>query len=129
MGIAAYNAFVLWKLKHPEWKATVTHKRRDFLIALGKSLVIPHIQNRNRFGLHQYIQHSIRLILNEDVHPPAQDTAVATGRCFLCSRNRDRKCRNRCAHCNRFICREHCAFNAVCHGCEHPGGRLFQDDE
>lgn len=89
IGIAAYNSFVIWRMVHPEWKANLSHKRREFLIQLGKSLVKPHVQVRERAGLHQHIIHAIQITLNEELHAELPQEATSSGRCYLCRRIRD----------------------------------------
>jgi hypothetical protein len=44
--ISAINAFVLWKSIHPNWQEAYTHRRRLFLLKLGKLLVEPMIKRR-----------------------------------------------------------------------------------
>jgi transcription elongation factor GreA-like protein len=44
--ISAINAFVLWKDIHPNWKEAYTHRRRLFLLRLGKLLVEPMMKRR-----------------------------------------------------------------------------------
>ncbi|XP_063324883.1 piggyBac transposable element-derived protein 3-like [Pelmatolapia mariae] len=46
LDVSAYNAFVLWKARHPEWESTKTHQRRVFLEELGHMPVTPEIARR-----------------------------------------------------------------------------------
>jgi len=46
--VAALNAFVVWLHKTPNWKASQgTRRRRIFLLELGKSLVLPYVEERD----------------------------------------------------------------------------------
>ena len=46
--VSSYNAFVIWNKINPTWMPDKRNKRRVFLEQLGKALVTPHIQRRDR---------------------------------------------------------------------------------
>jgi hypothetical protein len=46
--VSSYNAFMIWNKVNPTWMADKRNKRRVFLEPLGKALVTPHIQRRER---------------------------------------------------------------------------------
>ena len=46
--VSSYNAFVIWNKINPTWMPDTRNKRRVFLEQLGKALVTPHIQRRER---------------------------------------------------------------------------------
>ena len=48
INVSLYNAFVLWREINPGWLSGKRNKRRLFLEQLGKALVTPIIQRRER---------------------------------------------------------------------------------
>ena len=46
--VSSYNAFVIWNKINPTWMSDKLNKRVWFLEQLGKALVTPHIQRRER---------------------------------------------------------------------------------
>lgn len=125
LGVAAYNSYVVWRAKHPEWESKSSHRRRLYIIELGKALVLPHIRQRNRINLQRPIQHAIQLVLQEEAEAIEPVETLSQGRCFLCSRKNDRKSRIRCCHCHRFVCGSHSQNTRVCRECQRPA----QDEE
>jgi len=58
LDISAYNAFVIWMALNPEWNRGKLQKRRLFLEDLGKALVRPQIEERQRVPEPQPLQPS-----------------------------------------------------------------------
>ncbi|CAJ1074266.1 piggyBac transposable element-derived protein 4-like [Xyrichtys novacula] len=48
LDVSSYNAFVIWRELNPEWMPQKRNKRRVFLERLGKALVTPLIERRER---------------------------------------------------------------------------------
>ncbi|CAB4058901.1 unnamed protein product [Lepeophtheirus salmonis] len=46
--VSSYNAFVIWREINPTWMSHKSHKRRVFLEQLGKALVAPLIERREK---------------------------------------------------------------------------------
>ena len=49
--VSSYNAFLIWNKINPTWMPDKRDKRKVFLEQLGKALVTPHIQRRERLPL------------------------------------------------------------------------------
>jgi hypothetical protein len=50
--VSSYNAFMIWNKINPTCMPDKRNKRRVFLGQLGKALVTPHIQRRERHPPH-----------------------------------------------------------------------------
>ena len=89
--ISALNAFIVWMAINPEWEIKATHRRRIFLLQLGKELV-GHAE------------------LTE-AEPRDQETtdepAKKRQRCSFCPREKDEKSSVYCNKCRRIVCKEH----------------------
>ena len=48
LDVSAYNAYVVWRAINPSWNERKFIKRRIFLEELGKALVTPLMQRRQR---------------------------------------------------------------------------------
>ena len=109
LDICAHNAYIVWRDLHPEWQQLRNDKRRLYLLDLGKSLVRPHIRDRDRAGLQRPILRAIAAATGE-FDPPAHVAGAALlprARCEICGRSRDKKTKLRCALCHRMVCNEH----------------------
>ena len=130
MDICAHNAFVLWTELNPDWNRRSTDRRRLFLLELGKALTLPLIRQRDINGLQRPILRAIAATTGDfqigfaaaaaampaaaavdaaPFHHNAADPPPTPprGRCYLCGREGDRKSKDRCTLCNRFICARH----------------------
>lgn len=97
LDVACLNAFVLWMHLDMEWCKSKSHKRRLFLIQLATEMIY--------FGKESQI-----------AKPPEKPTGSRKrGRCHICPREIDRKCRDVCGKCQKFICREH--LQNLCEKC------------
>lgn len=95
--ISALNAFIVYISLNPDWLSDKKHKRRSFLLQLGKELI-----SSNEEEIAQP-QHS-------DIAPSKK-----RARCSFCPRDKDKKCTNSCNRCGRSTCKEH--FATVCLNC------------
>ncbi|XP_040918201.1 piggyBac transposable element-derived protein 4-like [Toxotes jaculatrix] len=106
LDVSAYNAFVLWRCVNPQWKESDTHRRRLFLEELGKAMVTPLMQQRQRLPRNPS---AVALVdaarageqPEEGDGPPAM--AGTRRQCRFCSK----RIRNTCCKCGQHICRAH----------------------
>lgn len=97
--ISALNAFIVWISLNPEWEKQTRHKRRLFLLELGKSL----------------IRQSSVDIDNGRSPTPIREPPKKRVRCSYCPRDKDRKCSTVCTKCGKNICKEH--SKNICPNC------------
>ncbi|XP_065665565.1 piggyBac transposable element-derived protein 4-like [Hydra vulgaris] len=115
LDIAAYNALILFLSIHPNYKNGASHRRREFLKELSKSLIkkfdandnLPQIVENN--NLRQVIAQNS--LLNQG--QPIQEQNIK--RCYMCPRVHDRKTRLQCASCSHSVCKAHSKI--VCNSC------------
>ena len=124
LDIAAYNAFVLFKLQPPaqgfNFEQRASYK---FLSMLGEALIKPNIIARSQltvglhatttqaiqaFGVETQTQANGRKIPNED---------NKKGRCHVCTHKQDRKSCQKCCKCNLFVCNDHAETTVICSNC------------
>ncbi|PAA53757.1 hypothetical protein BOX15_Mlig004292g1 [Macrostomum lignano] len=100
LNIAGLNSFLLHQTVFPNRFANAPHRRRLYLVALGRALTQP-----------------LRYQVEAGRNPPATVPVhgVQRGRCHMCGRSKDRKTRTRCTHCDRFCCAEH--LQEICLAC------------
>ena len=99
--ISAINSYVIWLHLNPNYQGKKTHKRRLFLVELGKALLGA---DRDDVQVQQGSRAGSRTVLRDpapDVRPKLQ------GRCHVYSRNLDRKTKDKCIQCNKFVCTQH----------------------
>jgi hypothetical protein len=106
LDVICINAFLLWLLKHPEWKTKVHHHRRHFLLELGDQMVHPYIiQRASNCCLNKAIREAMEAIA---VNPKLQNPTATTpstqggrkrGYCHICPRKPDRKTEFRSGTC------------------------------
>ena len=119
LDIAGTAAFIVWTTRNPKWNIELRHRRRLFLLEIGRELINDHV-NRRRQQPH-VLQKNVRLALQAIGLPPttsSYDTELSSGikqRCRLCSRERDRKVVTRCASCHVHCCPDHC--KVLCDTC------------
>ena len=113
--IGCINAYILWKAKNPQLQSSSTHGRRNFLLQLGKELIIPQVKRRlqHPMGLHKPIVAAMRNLVpepeplgREDDDPPNTKLSKRS-RCQLCPRKTDRKGSVSCEICKKCVCRSH----------------------
>lgn len=120
--IAAINAYQIWILKNPNYKSGHLDARRKFLLQLGKDLAKENMvfRFRNNNGLKATTKENILKImpelLSENTTPTRQ--VANQGRCFLCARSKDRKSRQLCVKCERFVCVQHSEKQICCITCK-----------
>jgi hypothetical protein len=110
--VAAVAAFIIWIVKNPMWNHGRSHRRRIFLLELGKSLLDTHLQRRSQqtFTIQQRsVRLSMQVIgLTAPASLPISPLArVARQRCRYCPRERDRKVVTRCVECHAPCCPDH----------------------
>ena len=115
LNVAGVTAFVLWTLKHSNWKVGKSHKRTLFLQKLTHQLVENIIQRRIIRGrLSEAAKHALQLIgysLRQEVG--RQTTTIRAPkrkRCHIYPRNIDRKTLDVCSQFNQNVCavQSHC---------------------
>ncbi|PSN50681.1 hypothetical protein C0J52_26779 [Blattella germanica] len=92
-------------------------KRRRFLLDLGQELIKPHVKQRIQklTGMPAHTITAMKELLGEDASLVTQHSSSmkllkgtgSVGRCKLCPRNKDRKCKTKCGKCYSFVCSEH----------------------
>ena len=99
LDIAAFNSLILYTTKYPEFAAkNKTRTRREFM-----KLLIEEIAEK----------YSDTLDSNQDIEPmPKLEKKI---RCYICPRDKDRKTKSVCNHCEVPICTEHSL--SVCKNC------------
>ena len=99
LDIATYNAYILYLGIHPNYKNGVSHRRREFLKELGKSM-LPEVE----------------VIMPVATQlPQAAGGPVRIKRCYLCSRSHDKKSHLMCSKCNDTVYKGH--LKSVCINC------------
>ena len=113
--VSAYNAYVLWTEVNQQWNAGKLYKRRLFLEELGKALVTPKIQRRDRPARSPAAAAVIQKVQAQSSNPPSNQPAMGPGdtpvkkrkRCQVCHPREDSKTSTSCVKCKNFICRKH----------------------
>uniref|UniRef100_A0A1Y1K4Z8 PiggyBac transposable element-derived protein domain-containing protein n=1 Tax=Photinus pyralis TaxID=7054 RepID=A0A1Y1K4Z8_PHOPY len=113
MNIGGINAMVLYHLNHSEEKII----RKDFLRTLAMSMIKPQIRRRLQIdSIPKQLKVKCSFILgdeepsnsnkeNSDRAPKQQK--MGNGRCHICPRKNDRRTRNTCGTCNKWVCKDH----------------------
>ncbi len=134
--IASLNAYtcILWVKLNPLWKENQKTKRRQFLLEIGKALVLPDIEHRDTTNLHKPIMRAIEVVSPKPNKREMTsggvgntDTTTKRGRCVICPRSKDRKIPSKCSECNEFVCSDHSEIKStvVCQRCQ--GDKDFLD--
>lgn len=104
LDISAMNAFLVWISLYPDWMNGTRHRRRMFLLQLGKHLI------------------QAGTLTAPTMNPIIQDVSNTTeppkkrSRCYNCPRDKDVKTSTVCVSCSRYVCKEH--SKTVCTTCE-----------
>lgn len=122
LDVSAYNAFVVWTEIDPGWNGEKTFKRRLFLEELGKCLVSPFIERRERLPR---TEASVRLVRELQPTPTPSSSDKNQGgdsrrkrkRCQSYPANKDRKSNTTCHTCKKIICKEHTVTIKYCDSC------------
>ena len=110
--VATLNAFILWKLKNPNWNVGKKYRRRLFLSDLAVSLMKPQMTRRaQNTALRQTVRNALAACgIQQPQHPATRRQDIVTGdnrgRCFLCPTRR--QTRSQCSSCARHVFTEHC---------------------
>jgi len=93
LDISAINTYVIWKALNPKWNSNKSHKRRLYLLQLGKELA----------GVsEEAIQKTVEQIRENASEPPRKKA-----RCTICPSAKDRKTKTVCSKCSKNVCQEH----------------------
>ena len=117
--LAGISAFILWISKNPQWNDGKCHRRRLFLLELGRDLVSDRLNHRLQQP--QAMQRNVRLTMQaigQSFTVPLPNTTPISGikqRCQLCSRERDWKVITHCAFCHSPCCPDH--QKVICDTC------------
>ena len=110
LDIAALNAFILWRAKHPTWKESCRSRRRIFIEELSIELVQPNIQFRasHTSGLHKSTLDAMRMMgYGPDAIRRPTGALQQSRRCEKCPRAADRKTKVACSACGTPVCKDH----------------------
>lgn len=115
INVSAFNAFVLWVAVEPSWNQEKTFKRRLFLEELGRMLVHPQMERRERLP-HTPAAAAMVQSQRRAEHSEANGSAEASWSeethdkrrrwCSFCT-NKKRKISTTCSKCGIYICKEH----------------------
>ncbi|XP_070982190.1 piggyBac transposable element-derived protein 4-like [Oncorhynchus clarkii lewisi] len=133
LDVSSYNAFVIWREIKPDWMPGKRNKRRVFLEQLGKALVKPLIQRRQRLPRTQAASALVKVLQSAtaEARPPAREQAAGPAaaapaappvvskrkRCQLCPPKKDAKTHTACCRCKKYICKG--CSHTYCHTCAH----------
>jgi len=104
LDISTLNAFVIWMSLNPEWESKAKHRRRIFLMELGKLLV------------QAATTPSPPSVLEGGHGPSKLVPPQKRARCHCCARQKDRKSGMACVTCRRNVCKEHASI--ICDKCK-----------
>lgn len=113
LDISANNAYVLYNCH----QGTQTISRFNFISALARQLVTPHIQRRHQdFHLSFELRACIRRILGIREEIPQQESKLEKRKtCYTCDPKKKRKTYYLCHCCQKPVCLE--CTNKICHNC------------
>jgi len=95
--VSALNGFIVWIALNPDWQAQTKHRRRVFLLQLGREL----IGNSNGDPVERPIM------------MPSPVLSKKRARCSICLRENDKKASIICAACGRNVCKEHAEYTCI----------------
>ncbi|XP_070993089.1 uncharacterized protein [Oncorhynchus clarkii lewisi] len=117
LDVSAFKAFVVWMEVNPGWKQGKFFKRRFFLEELGKAMVAPLIQRRQRLPRTPSSAGLVSDIQGPEVRSTAtRDRRDKRKRCNLYA-PRDVKTSIMCHKCSAYICKAHAATTTYCPTC------------
>ena len=116
--VAAYNSSVCFMNKNPHLYIG-SQKRRNFLMDLSESLVMPLIQRRASSANFHMLQKDTKSKIGAFVPMPnileQSQSKNPRRRCSKCPRDKNRKTNRVCSRCSVPICETHCKF--ICDDC------------
>lgn len=118
--VSSYNAFMIWNKINPTWMPDKRNKRRVFLEQLGKALVTPHIQRRERLPRTAASAALVKAVQGAESCPDPPEAAAGAGkrrRCQFCPSKKDCKTNTMCCTCEKYICKVHAHTLAYCPTC------------
>lgn len=125
LDIAAYNAFVIWKIKHPRWEDgnSAQTSRKIFLQEVAKRLTSRNIDRRaaefeNReAGLHKYVISAIEATGRKILKKRKLEGQKRARCCFCIGSNN--KYSSVCKSCKKHVCSVHSTkiLNVICNEC------------
>ena len=102
LDISVINAYVIWKALNPNWNTKTSHKRRRYVLQLGKELA----------GVsEEAIRNTVEQTRETASEPPRKEA-----RCTICPSAKDRKTKTVCSKCSKYVCQEH--SNVMCIRCQ-----------
>ncbi|XP_035891452.1 uncharacterized protein LOC118502854 [Anopheles stephensi] len=118
MNLCAINAWCIYQLNHPQEEKI---SRRDFLVNMALELLRPQARKRlDQKTLPRTLKQRIAMFLGVsreeyETVPVLENRRDVRGRCYLCSRARNKTTRIVCHSCGKFTCGAHCA--QLCRTC------------
>lgn len=107
--VSTFNAFVLWVAVDPSWNQGKSYKRRLFLEELGKMLVYPLMERRERLprtpAAAAMVQSKRRSEVAE-ASGSADTDDKRRRRCTFCPAKKG-KIATTCSNCGIYICKKH----------------------
>jgi hypothetical protein len=82
--VSSYNAFVIWNKISPTWMPDKRNKRSEFLEQLGKTLVTPHIQRRERLARTAASVALVKAVQGAESCPDPPEAAAGAGKRRRC---------------------------------------------
>ncbi|XP_044045463.1 piggyBac transposable element-derived protein 4-like [Siniperca chuatsi] len=111
LDVSAYNAFVLWTAQNPSWNQKKTFRRRLFIEELGKMLVSPQMQRRQRLPRTPSAAAMVKDQHQSGDNP--EESRDAGGppskirrKCEFCT-GKKKKVYTTCFKCGKHICKSH----------------------
>ena len=90
--VSSYNTFMIWNKINPTWMTDKRNKRRVFLEQLGKELVTPHIQRRERLPRTAASAALVKAVQGAESCPNPPEAAAGAGKrrgCQFCPPKKD----------------------------------------
>ena len=117
--VPAYNSSVCFMNKNPHLYIG-SQKRRNFLMDLSESLVMPLIQRRasstNFHMLQKDTKTKIEAFVPISTNTEPSQSNNPQKRCSKCPREKDKKTKRICSRCSAPICESHSKF--ICTDCD-----------
>ena len=102
LDISALNSYIIWMHLNPNFGEKKTHKRRLFLRQLASELIHKHDEPASKRKL-------------DTTSSTSSEGQRKRARCSFCPRAEDKKVRDKCEKCEKFICGNH--LKQLCHKC------------
>lgn len=82
--VSSYNAFVIWNKINPTWMSEKKNKRRVVLEQLGKALVTPHTERRERLPRTDVSAALVKAVQGAESCPDPPEAAAGPGKRRRC---------------------------------------------